>query len=571
MWQFAAFIQFLLTFEPALKIKDDLDTEVIEDALLHPEASLVLTQIAMSLLRNCCGLIVAKDNWEQFLRKILQDKATMDDITTDFDSFWQLSGKQRLLCLYQICELAFDDVERWKVKMKSAEDEENLWRVDPIGYDFKGNIYWLFDDNRMYRQTLPEDQRPKFKTRRRAGQQDNSDDQKQDAILSDVDPDIIEEDGSYWKPVCITLEDWTEFPKRFESSTHPRDKSFYKFLINDITPQVIPVLTEKKKKKELEFALQNRKRSTRLGSRFEEVEARKKEQEYYEEHPDEIPKSRTEIFMERRERNQKKREEEEKERKIREREERTLRREQAAALKRLKEEEVKKKEETVTQQTEQKKGKPQERSKKKRGGSKKQQQQGWMFDCYCGVSGENLDDGLPMVCCEVCKDWKHISCTEDRMRAEGKEVTPEWTSQGEYVCSNCEEEPSKKKPTKPAKPTPQPEHQNQSPTKISKQSTEIPTYAFQPNVYHPLQPQMIYRPQLVSYPMPPQQHLNNSQLMSLVQAAYLQRQQQATYPMVLPNQFAYIPPAMQDHAQHSNNSVQKTTVQHDADTKKGEN
>ncbi|VVT46407.1 uncharacterized protein SAPINGB_P001198 [Magnusiomyces paraingens] len=34
----------------------------------------------------------------------------------------------------------------------------------------------------------------------------------------------------------------------------------------------------------------------------------------------------------------------------------------------------------------------------------------WTFDCYCGIHGEDYDDGTPVVACGGCEIWLHVGC-----------------------------------------------------------------------------------------------------------------------------------------------------------------
>lgn len=45
-----------------------------------------------------------------------------------------------------------DEPEKFREHLESEEDAVQ-WRVDPIGYDKKGSTFWLFDDNRLYKET----------------------------------------------------------------------------------------------------------------------------------------------------------------------------------------------------------------------------------------------------------------------------------------------------------------------------------------------------------------------------------------------------------------------------------
>ena len=52
----------------------------------------------------------------------------------------------------------------------------------------------------------------------------------------------------------------------------------------------------------------------------------------------------------------------------------------------------------------------------------------WRFDCLCGVSGTNYDDGLAMWECSTCNTWQHAACAGGAEDA----VCPE-----DYTCSRC--------------------------------------------------------------------------------------------------------------------------------------
>jgi hypothetical protein len=39
----------------------------------------------------------------------------------------------------------------------------------------------------------------------------------------------------------------------------------------------------------------------------------------------------------------------------------------------------------------------------------------WFFKCYCSIQGLNHDDGLPMLACERCSVWLHVSCLNQHL------------------------------------------------------------------------------------------------------------------------------------------------------------
>ena len=52
----------------------------------------------------------------------------------------------------------------------------------------------------------------------------------------------------------------------------------------------------------------------------------------------------------------------------------------------------------------------------------------WFFDCACGKSGLNYDDGTAMWACGTCDAWQHAKCAGGAEDAECPE---------DYVCRKC--------------------------------------------------------------------------------------------------------------------------------------
>lgn len=63
----------------------------------------------------------------------------------DPNPYASLSLRVRLLVLHFQVELFFERPENFRPVMVVSELEAKHWRVDPIGMDSLGNVYWLFD------------------------------------------------------------------------------------------------------------------------------------------------------------------------------------------------------------------------------------------------------------------------------------------------------------------------------------------------------------------------------------------------------------------------------------------
>ena len=181
--------------------------------------------------------------------------------------------------------------------------------------------------------------------------------------------------------VCLNKHDWEEFPKKFEHSKHPIEQRFYNMLVNDVLPQVIPVIQEHEdaiKKKE---ALVHRKRSSRL--MFRELEALERDQQTM------VGDTRR---SSRREELKRKREEEEKNYAAKAREERVRDRERRQQEREHHEEEIERRKALAASKLEAKTEKSASTGKKRgrKPKNKNKDEDVWTFDCVCGVSGQNI-------------------------------------------------------------------------------------------------------------------------------------------------------------------------------------
>ncbi|KAJ8653360.1 hypothetical protein O0I10_011011 [Lichtheimia ornata] len=367
-------------------------------------------------------------------------------------NYFDMPLELRVHLLHTLCEWQLDDAERFREHLDSEEDAVH-WRVDPIGYDAKGSLYWLFDDNRLYKE-MPEPKKKKAKPKKkpvrkgRAGVRRSS---RRAAQATAQEEEEAEEETENWVPwqlLCVTSQEWEAFPKRFENSQHPDEQNFYSLLVEDVLPKVLPVIQEHEEALKKKDAMKYRKRSSRLISR--ELEALERDHQQQQLIVTDTRRST------RRQEIARKREEEEKvtaaqarEERLRERERRIQQRENAQAeeerrqamAESLREQEAKEREEKMLQQQAKRQNKrkqSQSAAPKKRGRKPKnkhaEEEDVWQFDCVCGVSGENIDDGTPLIACERCGKWQHIRCLQkDGQLEEGRKSFASYS----FFCKPC--------------------------------------------------------------------------------------------------------------------------------------
>ncbi|CAK7236854.1 hypothetical protein SBRCBS47491_009778 [Sporothrix bragantina] len=357
--------------------------------------------------------------------------------------------------------------EKLREKMaeqKDADHDQTTWRIEPFGWDRDDRVYFVLDDNRVYRLTeaLPPPPKPKKNTKkaraqaRRNGKRrrvsssalDNAIDgaEDDDEKFADGQPQaeaadaIAEEDiddglgGMKWECVAVTLDDLRKLLSSISSKKDPNERVLH----DKIAEHLLPILEQqeekrKRREKEREKELLNlakmasAKRSSRIAGRQEQ----QRQEEIIRE---EEQKRRLEMEAQRKE--------EQKQRKIeKEREARLLTRE-----KRLHEREVRRAqhEDELAHLSEDNKalenaaGRMSERRRqaeieKNKEALRELEEEGeeeeWTFDCICGLHGK-IDDGQHSVACEKCNIWQHSKCLNiDEHEAEKDDF--------HFICNPC--------------------------------------------------------------------------------------------------------------------------------------
>lgn len=315
-----------------------------------------------------------------------------------------------------------------------------------MGYDRDERLYYLLDDNRLYRRTDPPippapAAKPKANSkrgralaraakRRKLAQEEEEEDEDMQQTGGNVEDSEDPSRGYKWECVAITLADFQAFIDKLKKSRDEDERNLRDYLVDEVMPVIEHEEEEQQKKiqrREKELVtlqkLATAKRSSRIAGKQErerqemlaaeeemrrereKVEARKAE-----EMKAKAEKDRSYRLMTR-------------EQRLKDREDRRRQHEeQIAAMN-----EQAKKLETGEGRLSERQLKAEMEKHKKDLESLKEEDQ-WIFDCsVCGIHGENVvgvllicnsgtitdglqDDGSHSVACEKCNVWQHSKC-----------------------------------------------------------------------------------------------------------------------------------------------------------------
>ncbi|KAI9337744.1 hypothetical protein BDR26DRAFT_863489 [Obelidium mucronatum] len=466
-WEFAATAQFCTMFQGPIEYPFE-STEAFENALVTTPPPAELINLHVKMLRIMTfNRFVTPESWPHWFRKECEKR--QQDWTSMFPQeteYQDLSPIEKVRILRRISEWQFDLPERFRSVAKD-EDDCRHWRVDPIGWDTEGGTFWLFDDNRLYREfdpaSLPQEL-PKAVGRGKPP-------------LTPAKHARLLKKKPKWELVCRTISDWKTYPEKFKDSKHRYEKNLYQALTSGVGVKVIENLEERgeqelkrlqlleEHRRQEEIQAQNllRKRSSRLESR--QVEQMEQERlqwieqglisaDYQEEEfgrrttraraaaGPPVPKDAAQLRQERLKRRMQRFGEESPipEDLIRE----SLESVSVDIIDDNSNEEVHDHPTNIAEFASPVKrtriDKPEDRPRPIRGGrggrggrgkSKKAAAvvNSWMFSCSYG---------LPMISCGRCSVWQHIYCIEREAGVEdpGPEVVSKWDNQ-EFVCSAC--------------------------------------------------------------------------------------------------------------------------------------
>ncbi|CEH16602.1 Histone acetyltransferase SAGA/ADA, catalytic subunit PCAF/GCN5 and related proteins [Ceraceosorus bombacis] len=150
-WQFAAVCQFLFTFDEAFGMSG-FETEALERDLDGEDLGMLPDLVRRMLYTLTLDKNIDTKNWEHYLRMQYLARSPGNNPlgSMELSRPWAAMGlTQKVKALWSLCEWQLVDSERFR-KLVKSEEEPEVWRIEPVGWDSQDNTYWLFDDNRLW-------------------------------------------------------------------------------------------------------------------------------------------------------------------------------------------------------------------------------------------------------------------------------------------------------------------------------------------------------------------------------------------------------------------------------------
>lgn len=382
--------------------------------------------------------------------------------------------------------------------------------MDEFGWDRDDRVYYLLDDDRLYRRTEPPlppppKAKPKANTkkaqaaRRRASKRlriedsetpdvedqadaADNDETKQDIQGTPSGADANTLGGYKWECVAITLSDYQDLVDSFKKTKDPNEQALRERLTAEVMP-IIEAAEEKQRRKierrERELLamekMQHAKRSSRIAGKHEREKADREAAEAERKRAADLAAAHKEQERQERMDNDRQSRMMTREQRIKDREYKRILAEEELARAAAEQEAIEKGEARGSER--QVKDRIAKNQKKLEEIKKEDE---WTFDCSgCGVYGRNIDDGSHSISCEKCSVWQHSKCLK---------ISEEEAERDDFhfICSDCrrkEEEANRPKIKLQLKfgqssspPQPAPAQVVPSPRKQSFSAVEVPRH-----------------------------------------------------------------------------------------------
>merc|ERR1719225_2082792 len=277
-------------------------------------ANTLLERLVVLLLRPCLPASIAANthegNFSGYLRQLLENKreeAEEEGHTYDFvnpfdvkniDNFDSLSSHDQVRTLSYLTTLR---LEANDVPEQLKDLDPDGMRVEPLGEDSDGVIYWYFYGVRLYKEikagAKPKKPRKKKKDEtsidetgdeggsKQAKKSKKCDEDEEDEVSGPKEPPgwyLACSSEAHWNDLAAKNKTrnftrcseahWNDLAAKYKKSKRKQDKELYEVLRDNFMPEIIKMFQDKEKEERIKLMMMNKRSSNRLDRKRAEKE-----------------------------------------------------------------------------------------------------------------------------------------------------------------------------------------------------------------------------------------------------------------------------------------------------------
>ncbi|XP_023693379.2 chromatin remodeling regulator CECR2-like isoform X1 [Paramormyrops kingsleyae] len=259
-WELPAIAHFCSLFRTAFNLPD-FEIEELEEALLKQDRDF-LAKLVSSLLQGCYQRSdITPQAFSTYLDDIISYRWELEEGKLNplrQAPFEALPPRTQVDLLHQLCDYRLDAPDVFD--LLKGLDADSL-RLEPLGQDGNGALYWYFYGTRMYKEEpvivkpseVPEVRltekrkrgRPPKKRRKRLAEMEHS--VLNSAQVNEVQGVQPERERGTWSLVCDTEEQWVRLAERLKDELSPQDRQLYRIISQNFLPKIGSMIEHREK------------------------------------------------------------------------------------------------------------------------------------------------------------------------------------------------------------------------------------------------------------------------------------------------------------------------------------
>ncbi|KAG7329571.1 hypothetical protein KOW79_007745 [Hemibagrus wyckioides] len=263
-WEVPAIAHFCSLFRTAFNLPD-FEIEELEEALLKQDRDF-LSELVCCLLQGCYQRSdITPQAFRRYLEDIINYRWELEEGKPNplkERCFEELSVRTQVEILHRLCDYRLDAADVFDL-LKGLEADS--LRVEPLGQDGHGALYWYFYGTRLYKEEpvkkttsefgeFSEMRAPEKKRRGRPPKNKHEDlspveiESPKEEENREEEPQLtkVRERGT-WSLVCENEEQWTRLTESIKDKTSPQDRHLFRIITQNFLPEISSMIEHKEK------------------------------------------------------------------------------------------------------------------------------------------------------------------------------------------------------------------------------------------------------------------------------------------------------------------------------------